>query len=384
MVEKQFPRMHRQDPFFPEPARQHLNAAGVRVRTAAEFEREESALWDSAVTRATMSLTLSYPEFDERGEANLRSLYLDSLMARREDSEAVRPAPRFVASPLPPAEIRTPALLTFLRERSTVLSPTRLETYLQCPFQYFSMRTMRLKTAPPRPVDRLDFMTQGSIVHEVLAEWWTHPQDMAALFERIFARQLEERRIPGGYHTERLRFAMLDDLQMFARDDSWQRAGFRSRTEEKFEMALDDGLTISGKIDRLDEDDEGNAYVIDYKYSSAQRVLDKPKDETLLQAPLYLMAAEKYFGLKPAGMFYIGVKKEVRYAGWSVRPLMDALPLPENWFEHTRERALRIVEEIRGGRIEVAPANRDNCVFCDAKDICRVDSRAAQTRAEGA
>jgi len=38
-----------------------LNQAGIRVRTAAEMEREERALFDSAITRATMLVTLSYP-----------------------------------------------------------------------------------------------------------------------------------------------------------------------------------------------------------------------------------------------------------------------------------------------------------------------------------
>src|SRR5204862_2058046 len=73
MVEKQFPQFHRQDPFFPEGARRALNAGGMRVRTAEQFEREERALFDSAVTRGTLSVTLTYPEFDARGERNLPS-----------------------------------------------------------------------------------------------------------------------------------------------------------------------------------------------------------------------------------------------------------------------------------------------------------------------
>jgi ATP-dependent helicase/DNAse subunit B len=393
MVEKQFPRFHPQDPFFPDAARVRLNAAGVRVRTAAEFEREERALWDSAITRATMLVTLSYPEFDARGDATLRSLFLDSLVLVREESAAVRPAPRNPPAPRGPVEIRNPGLLDFLRLNSARQSPTRLETYLQCPFQYFSLRTMRLKTAPPRPPDRLDFMTQGNIVHQVLAEWWANPQDITALFERVFAQQLEEMRIPGGYHTERKRNTMLEDLQTFARGDVWPRAGFHSRMEEKFEMPLDDSLVISGKIDRLDIDPEGNAFVIDYKYSAPKRVLDKPKDATLLQAPLYLMAAEKFFGLKPAGMFYIGVKSGIHYAGWSAKPLLppaaldiatlpQPLPLPEDWFERTRERTLQIVQEIRTGRVEPAPANLDNCRFCDARDVCRIEIGTAEVLAE--
>ena len=53
LVEKQFPQFHAQDPFFPEAARTRLNQAGIRVRTVAELEREERALFDSAVSRAT-------------------------------------------------------------------------------------------------------------------------------------------------------------------------------------------------------------------------------------------------------------------------------------------------------------------------------------------
>jgi hypothetical protein len=63
---------------------------------------------------------------------------------------------------------------------------------------------------------------------------------------------------------------------------------------------------------------------------------------------------------------------------------MDSLALPENWLEITRERTLRMVEEIRRGRIEILPADRDSCRFCDAKDICRIEVAAVTTEAEGA
>ena len=122
-------------------------------------------------------------------------------------------------------------------QKTARLSPTPLERYLQCPFQYFAGRVLRLKTAPPRPEERLDFLTQGNIVHEVLAAWWANPQDLDALFESVFARHCEEKRIPRSYHTERLRNAMLDDLRAFAADTRWPRDGFSSRTEEKFVFA---------------------------------------------------------------------------------------------------------------------------------------------------
>ena len=384
MTEKQFPQVHPQDPFFPDAERCRLNAAGVRVRTAAEFEREERALFDSAITRATMLVTLSYPEFDARGDRNLPSLFLEGLVLAEQPSRAARPQPRNTPQPGGPAAIRAPGLLEALRERTGKFSPTSLESYLQCPFQYFGSRTLRLKSPPKRPADRLDFLLQGNIVHEALAAWYRQPQDIAPLFESIFERHLEEKRIPWGYHTERLRGAMLEDLRAFAAGDGWPRDEFQARTEEPFVFSLEDSLEISGKIDRLDIAPDGRAYVIDYKYSNAQNTRDRKDSENLLQAPLYLMAAEQVFHVKPAGMFYVGVKGGIQYAGWSETPLMGSDPLPERWLERARERTLRVVGEIRAGRVEAAPADPGRCRFCDYRDVCRIEARREAPLAEGA
>jgi ATP-dependent helicase/DNAse subunit B len=376
MVEKQFPRFHRQDPFFPDAIRCRLNAAGIRVRTAAEFEREERALFDQAIGTATMLTTLSYPEFDARGERNLPSLYLEDLRLAAGESRAVRPEPRHLPAMRGPAEIRAPGLLELLHEKTTKLSPTDLESFLQCPFQFFGRRTLRLKPSPSRPEERLDFLMQGNIVHEVLAAWWADQGDVAPLFEDVFARYVEAERIPSGYHTERLHNAMLDDLLGFAADGEWPRGEFQSRMEERFVLRLDESLAISGKIDRLDTAPDGRAYVIDYKYSGAQSTKEKVKDESLLQAPLYLMAAEECFGLEAAGMYYVGLKGGVVYAGWS--------EVPEGWLEQKKEQTLQVVAEIRAGRVEAAPANPDKCRYCDFRDVCRVAAGEAEALAEGA
>jgi ATP-dependent helicase/DNAse subunit B len=378
MVEKEFPQFHRQDPFFPDAARCRLNAERIRVRTAAEFEREERALFDSALTRATLLVTLSYPEFDSRGDRNLPSLFLEDLILPTQEFRAVRPQPRRAPSLPGPVEIRDAGLLGFLRQKTATLSPSALENYLQCPFQYFGSRVLRLKPAPDRPEERLDFLTQGNIVHEVLAAWWENRQDLEALFEQVFERVLEEKQIPPGYHTERLRNAMLEDLQAFAAADRWPRDGFTSRMEEKFVFPLDDSLQISGRIDRLDVAPDGSAFAIDYKYSRAQRTRERLTNENLVQAPLYLMAAEKVFGVKPAGMYYVGFKGGIVYAGWNggqVEGLPDGDPFPPGWLEHAGERTLQVVEKIRSGRIEVDPADTGNCRFCDCRDVCRVETR---------
>jgi len=373
MVERQFPHFHQQDAFFPDDARRRLNAAGIRVRTAAEFEREERALFDSAMTRATLLVTLSYPDSDARGECTLPSIFLEDFIAPAQDALPVAPRPRFPRALRQPHPIARASLLQALAQNTAHVSPTSLESYLQCGFQYFGRHSLKLRPRPPRPDQRLDFMLQGNIVHDVLARWWMEGGDISTVFHEAFESALEEHDIPTAYHTERLRNAMLDDLLAFAADTRWPRGRLRSRTEEKFRYSLAEGTEIHGKIDRLDEAPDGRAFVFDYKYSNAQNTRKKLGDERLLQAPLYLMGAAQEFGVAPAGVFYIGLKGGVEYAGWGAAGELESRPMPEDWFARTRDRAQRAVEEIRGGRIEVKPADRDACRFCQSRDVCRVE-----------
>ena len=134
-----------------------------------------------------------------------------------------------------------------------------------------------------------------------------------------------------------------------------------------------DAVEISGRIDRIDIAPDGRAYVIDYKYSAAQRTKGRLKDENLLQAPLYMMAAERAFGVKPDGVFYVGLKAGIDYAGWSHSGMLKSLPIPDDWLEIAERRTLQAMHEIRAGRVEVAPAKPANCRFCDCRDICRVN-----------
>jgi RecB family exonuclease len=388
LVERQFPEFHPQDAFFPDAARRRLNQAGVRVRTTAEREREERALFDSAIGRASLLAVLTYPRCDQRGEPLLSSLFLDGRASMRiEEARAASPQPRARRGERPAVEIRAPGLLARLCETSARQSPSSLETFLQCPFEYFASRTLRLRGAPSRPDRRLDFQAQGDIVHQVLKEWWPRrPAAIAPVFERVFAEFCELRRIPAGYHTERLRNSMLEDLAAFAADTTWP-AGLKSRVEEKFTFRLPapegvPGIEIAGRIDRLDTAEDGGAYVIDYKYSSPARIGSKLDDERLLQAQLYGMAAGRSFGASLAGMFYVGLKRKVLYVGWSSNGLLGKEPIPEGWFERAGERTLEVVGQIRQGRVAPDPADAGHCAHCDFRDTCRVDPRRAAVAEE--
>jgi ATP-dependent helicase/DNAse subunit B len=287
-----------------------------------------------------------------------------------------------------PQQIQTAALRAVLHEKTARVTPSSLEQYLQCAFQYFGSRILRLREPPAAPSERLDFLTQGTIIHEVLAQWWPDPQqDIEHLFDRIFNRYAEEMRLPESYHSERLRNSMLLDLRAFALRTDWPRARFQTRIEEKFELPLQDDLLVSGRIDRLEVNPDGGAWVIDYKYSATQRLKDRKKDENLLQAQLYMLAAKRCFHLRPEGMFYLGLKGEVLYVGWGDAESLGMKPIgpiPDEWLERAEAHTARIVGEIRNGRIQVLPANTKGCRYCDFRTACRISTREAAVRAEGA
>ena len=154
--------------------------------------------------------------------------------------------------------------------------------------------------------------------------------------------------------------------------------------EEKFDVPTGRRSKYRGKIDRLDTAPDGRAYVIDYKYSAQSAVKARLTDENLLQAPLYLHGrASRAFGVKPAGMFYVGLKGGVEYVGWSdwagwlgsstrAARKLAARRQPRRPRSGRRRRSAR-------GRMELHPADTDNCGFCDFRDICRVNF--AQRRA---
>ena len=368
MVEKQFPRYYSQDPIFPDASRRRLREAGFRVRTAAEREQEEKLLFELASTRSTARLVLTYPATDQRGNQTLRSLFLEGLPA-----EQVVQAESAALIPLrePVTDIRSPGLIAALAARHSTAQPSALESFLQCPFQFFGRHTLRLDTAPPRPPDRLDALAQGSIIHSVLSRWHAGQQPIETLFASVFESFCRKEAIPEGYRTEALRIQMLDDLRRFLSDP--RSRGAATRTETPFEWRLDDGLTIRGRIDRMDTAGDGRVVVIDYKYSSSNRVRERVREGRVLQAPLYVLACERVLGLEVAGVFYVGLKKDVRCAGWGEGLGEVGEALTSEWLEAGLSAAREAIAAIRAGRTTPEPADPELCAYCELQDVCRYE-----------
>jgi len=346
--ERHFPQYHRDDPLLPDP---------VRTR---DRQLEEHFLFELATSRATEETILSYARFNDKGDPQLRSFFL------QDEGEPVSPA-RILPKGRPVAGVSIPSTPVDLRTQHARLAPTSIETFLQCPFQFFAQKTLKLRRPPEKPRDRLNALLQGNILHKALAE---------GSLDRVFEEECQKNNIPATYRREAVRLELLRHFEAFRADTNWP-LNWPRQTEQEFLIALTPELSIRGRIDRLDIGPDNEAIVIDYKYSAAARIRERIAGDAV-QGGLYLLAAERFFHHHPAGMFYCGLRQSVSWEGWHAHipglKLGEARTDLRELIAGAESKAIEVFESILAGNKEVRPADRDKCRYCDFNAICRVES----------
>jgi ATP-dependent helicase/DNAse subunit B len=394
LLEKQFPLHHPQDAFLTDELRRMLHARGLRLATTAERDQEEKFLFELATTRATRTLVLSYPQFNAKGEETLRSFCLDRFVETVEglstqSARAVRPQARGPRTPERRAILVDEVLRQSVARTHAHTNPTAIEVFLQCPFKFFAERTLRLESPPLDPADRLDARVQGILVHEVLKRWLRTQRPLGDIFEDAFPEICRRERIVEGYRTEAIRLELSRNLLRFA--GTLRLDGLRPElAEQDYTLPLAEELTLGCRVDRIDVAPDGQAIIIDYKYSSPEgvRKLVKGHEEgQRIQGGIY-MRALLHDGRECAGMLFAGLRNQPAWDGWqtvqeeigkSERCAAEALRAV---MDRAKETALNAIARIGQGVIEPMPAEASLCERCEFHDICRVET-AVQVAAAG-
>ena len=159
----------------------------------------------------------------------------------------------------------------------------------------------------------------------------------------------------------------------------------RSVPELQRGLELGDGITLSGKIDRIDVDPfSARGIVQDYKSGkSAPSARDIDK-ELRLQIPLYMLVLRDLVGIEPLGGVYRPLSGDRGPRGLlRAEAKDDALPgfkkadyLDEEAFwkqvEGAKETARRFADRIREGDVVHDPKGGDCPSWCDLWTMCRV------------
>jgi RecB family exonuclease len=335
--ERHFPQYHR------EVDRQH----------------EERLLFDLATTRATEQTILSYARFNDKGDPQLRSFFLPE--------EGIPAGKRRIIPSIAVMRTWNPDSNGGDKFRHSKLSPTSIESFLQCPFQFFARKTLKLRERPAAPRDRLDNLLQGNILHRALAE---------GSLDSAFEEECRKNKILRTYRTEAVRLELERHFEAFRADHTWPLS-WPSRTEEMFLAELTPELSISGRIDRLDLGPNNQAIVIDYKYSAAAKIRERMEGDPI-QGGLYLSAARRVFNLHPVGMFYCGLRQSVTWEGWHTYVpglnIGEARVTLQELIDAAEQKAIEVFESIASGNIAVRPADKAKCRYCEYREICRVES----------
>ncbi|MEO8658294.1 MAG: PD-(D/E)XK nuclease family protein [Bryobacteraceae bacterium] len=378
LVEGEFPKYPPEEPLIPDDDRQRMAGRGVAVRTTRDRQDEEDFLWQMTSTRATAELVLTYPRFTDAGESTLPSFHLRELGAATELAVAVRPASARTRAMPAPAVIREEELWPSIARLYPKWRPTAIESFLQCPFQFFARHTLRLADSPAKPDDRMDALAQGNVVHSALAAWHGRGGDLLELLDGIFQEYCREKRVREGYRSEMARLAMVRNLEEFLLKVKLE-PDWAVNVEQPFLVTLEDNVVVSGRIDRYDVAPDGRARLYDYKYSSPTGVakrFQKPEADRYVQGGLYLRALRDRYRVE--SFHYWGLKGGATQRGWS-----DPREIRELMAEAERL-TVDATRRVAQGEIAIRPFVTNVCGYCDYRDACRVKSLpAAETAAAG-
>jgi RecB family exonuclease len=343
-----FPAPARPQPFLAEEERRRLaETSGLRLGEPEDALAAERYLLYAAVSRPEELLFLSWHLADDDGEPSARSLFVDDLCDLFGESLQARCARRPLGAvgpgdgargdtrlPTPASEreglapVRDDRLLAELRSRPW--SASSLEMWIGCPARWFVERLLRPGEFDPEA----EPLVRGALAHAALKDTLeglrsatgtarVTPRSLS-LARELLNRALLENEVerPLSVAPERLAAArrrLQADLERYLAhaaevestlEPGPLEAGFGFAPGEEdggglelpaFELA--DGVTLRGRIDRIDLAESGEAVIYDYKNRDAPAPAKWIPDGKL-QVALYMCAAEALLDVRAVGGFY--------------------------------------------------------------------------------
>jgi ATP-dependent helicase/nuclease subunit B len=290
----------------------------------------------------------------------------------------------------------------------TTFAATELERFADCSSAWLVERVIDPKRIDAEP----DPILRGQVMHTALRAFYaTLPKELGA--DRVtpenvdaaldHVRRCLDNALESGVRLDltdlqgaELRQTLLADLEGFVRDESASRVAFdprrlevafgsdRAAPELQRGLSLGEGLTLSGKIDRIDIDPfSARGIVQDYKSGVGAHSARDIDRELRLQIPLYVLVLRDLVGVEPLGGVYRALAGRRVTRGMLRSSAKDDLPgfakddyLDDDAFwaqvDTARDRAAEYAERIRAGDVRHDPKG-DGCpAWCDLWTVCRV------------
>lgn len=276
-------------------------------------------------------------------------------------------------------------------------SPTALEKFARCPYSFFLYSVHKLEPREePEPIEEMDPLSRGSMMHEVQFELLTLLRERKLLplsgenFE-VAGAELEQilERAAANYKDElapaiervwedgigQIRADLREWLRRLAKEPSWVPWRFelafglppqpgRDESSRAEPVALECGIQLRGSIDLVERRDDGVLRATDYK-TGKQRVKTGAvvSNAESLQPVLYALAIEKIFeGARVEGgrLYYSSSRGGFEEA---------FVPLDSIARKAIEQVAKTIGGAITEGFLPPAPL-KGACEWCDYQRVC--------------
>ncbi len=478
MNEGTFPRAIREDPFLPDRARNVFETVlGYKVASKLAGYDEERLLFALLAGAAAERLYCTWPREDARERALAPSWYLRGLGADAGRPDVLtrvlpknlpgkHPPPPFDKDrwllpeelavrralsgkdPRPPMRIAGVSMDSFERSLRAVraledgsgapgpfdgdtgpldevwadviergVSPSMLEAYGRCPFQYFAGRVLRLERLErPEGKTPVGALEHGALCHEILEQFYKDTEqafgpDWRERLDRVAVRVLSDfsERNPTGYPAawEVAREELVDMLRREVEADRRQmmKLGFRPvalEVEQSVDLAaaLDADwpkelrdIRLQGRLDRVDYSDADGRYrIVDYKYKSGRKPQTVDQDPARsavrgqrLQLPIYVLLAAggRDNRLNVPAATQVDASWHFLAPHWEEGPLSTREFKGQSWQEpegeQIRDTMTHLLMGIRAGAFPMVPG--DYCGYCQVSEICRKKHFPSVTRA---
>lgn len=245
------------------------------------------------------------------------------------------------------------------------ISPLKVRVFGACRlryrYQYIDKQEGRVRPRL-RPAD-----TAGSLVHRVLCDFFSKVEEPERTRDRLFAMfqdgwdalSARYHRVPGVelHHENSLR-----QLSHFAAGFDLKARPFM--VEPYFQVEVEPGVLLFGRLDRLDEEPDGTLHIIDYKTGTQPEEIDPS------QLVLYAILVEAKLGriVSKASFWYLDDGTV-----WTTE-------FSEEDKSRAREELLATAREM-DSVTEYPPTIGPHCAFCPYLKVCEVRSEIAEARA---
>lgn len=343
IISGRFPSINRKDKIeFPQ------ELIGEILPQESGHVEEERRLLYVAMTRAKDYLYLSYsPDY---GGVRKRkpSGYLKETTLKE---EAIDSSDNKQLTNL----IKGPTKATYLDKLGEIkiksLSYTQIDTFKGCPLKYKYRYILKVPTLPYQT------LTFGRTIHETLHDFHRFAQQGKNLSQKEFIDLYKSHFDGSGYesqeHKEKRFKKGIDDLKTYFKTHK-DLFGKPLHLERSFKLKIDD-VTINGKIDRIDETEEG-IEIIDYKTGKTKDQKTVDKDE---QLSLYALASNEAFGLNPnrVSLYFVETGQKI-----------STIKSPKQ-LENTKKKLTKDIQKIKSSKFKATP-NKIRCKFCEYNRIC--------------